>query len=237
MSKSSFLLVRLDKSVTFSSVFVICLLLCIFLVNGLRMANVKIDRIVSGEEESAILKHVGNLNLKEISGHPHEFGGMWGDFYVLNYTTLDTLLKKIEKSNPSYYKFELEWKVQVVKSQYLLLDTSSFQESYPWWLFVETEMRGDANTGYLVWWDKSNTRYTLDQTWGRDTAYFPKLEPSTFNDEELPIKWIHASRLYFSYIKMGAGPHGSHVHIVNQLIFLDENLRLVCFVISTHFFY
>ncbi|MFX1537967.1 MAG: hypothetical protein ACFFDI_27555, partial [Promethearchaeota archaeon] len=175
------------------------------------------------EEELTVLEYVEDLPLNTITGYQE---------LLLDNRTLNYLLEK--RSCPSRYT--LHWNVQVFESNFSLLNTSSFIDSIPSWIdFVDHG--GTTYSPYLTWWDPNETQYT--ETIGKASVLEYMQTSLTFNNTELPIKWVYAGYFYFHHgARFPVTPHNAgHRYKVSQLTFLNEDLELVCFAISYIFYY
>ncbi|MFX0066050.1 MAG: hypothetical protein ACFFC7_28110, partial [Candidatus Hermodarchaeota archaeon] len=198
-----------------------------------------VNRLTTDLEELHILQYVEGLNLRELTGYHADFTrGGYG--YVMNNETLTKLLDEIagyEYSFSTPYSYYFNWTIAAYKSAYPILNASSFQASFPDWPIWDAINRSMLYP-CLVWWSNNGTRNIIEGNFFKEGFdewwWYPELfydENSTSGDpfisENLAIKWIVPG--YFEYNRAGIFSISIRTQ---QLLFLDENLDLVCFVIS-----
>ncbi|MFX1255316.1 MAG: hypothetical protein ACFFCZ_27185 [Promethearchaeota archaeon] len=200
-----------------------------------------VNRLTTDLEELHILQHVEGLNLRDLTGYPGDFiGGSYGSYgYVMNNETLTEFLDEIAGYDYSFstpYSYYFNWTIAAYESAYPLLNASSFQASFPDWSIWDAISLTLPYT-YLIWWSNNGTRNIIegnffkegfDEWWWYPVLFYGNSsEGDPFISENLAIKWIVPGYFEYTYESIFSISKSTQ-----QLLFLDENLDLVCFVIS-----
>ncbi|MFX0061025.1 MAG: hypothetical protein ACFFC7_02485 [Candidatus Hermodarchaeota archaeon] len=182
--------------------------------------DIQITRIADTDQERAVLEYIETIDLWEVRNSSNPWRG-----YILNNATLESFLKEVDLLNTDIgsYTYKFHWIAEVYESQFPYLNATSFLGSYPSW--TEEQWLLNDYLDYLTWWDVNDTQHFPD--FGSHLYSVSALEQVNFS-ENLAIKWVHAAHLY----RYRVTPYsGSLVH-VSQIVFLNEDLDLVCFAIS-----
>ncbi|MFX1533193.1 MAG: hypothetical protein ACFFDI_03075 [Promethearchaeota archaeon] len=212
-------------------ILLIGLILGLLIIPAAQIPNmtVNITRIATTVEKQAVLEYIESLDLKTITNYTN-----LGE-NVLDNETLNSYLETIEEFTKNIgnnrgggsFTYRFNWTVAVYESDFSFLNNTSFLESYPnWTARLHDQWPLNYFIYYLTWWDANGTQHVSTPTeYDKEVV----LQQTNFS-EGLEISWIYVG--YLNYYYSGGFGCGAYWNYVAQLIFLNDNLDLVCFAIS-----
>ena len=169
-----------------------------------------IYRTYQNAESLTVLQYIESISIVEVTGCNLEF---YMDNETLSYF-LDRLSRGISIEGPAFkpYSYRFSWNMSIEETQFPILNHSTVQIE---WL--------DWGVTCFTWWENT-TRYHIPDVYDIDD-----LNKTEFISFASPVKWAIFGSFEYSE---AFGALGAHYIDVKQLVYLSEDLEILCVAVS-----